>query len=123
MARNGLVPILTSTNISFCQLNMIILKTHFSSDEWKAITKNERKKLGLTKENDGEFWWLKHIITASKCLLDFKPFHAFQDVPGGLCGPVLHDFPVQTDQHLFAFDFQGEDLFAPKFPSERILCK
>ena len=56
---------------------------------------------------------LKNITTTSKCLLDFKPFHAFQDVPGGLCGPVLHDFPVQTDQHVFAFDFQGEELFAP----------
>ena len=27
-----------------------------SSDEWQKITKSDREKIGLTFDNDGEFW-------------------------------------------------------------------
>ncbi len=28
----------------------------FSSDEWNDVEENMKEKLGLNKENDGEFW-------------------------------------------------------------------
>lgn len=28
-----------------------------SSEEWKKVSKSEREKLGVTVQDDGEFWW------------------------------------------------------------------
>ena len=28
----------------------------YSSEEWKSLSEEERTKLGLVKEEDGEFW-------------------------------------------------------------------
>lgn len=28
-----------------------------SSEEWNKVSKSEREKLGVTVQDDGEFWW------------------------------------------------------------------
>ncbi|XP_044283303.1 calpain-6 isoform X2 [Varanus komodoensis] len=43
-----------------------------TSEEWKRVSKAERKKLGLTIENDGEFWmtfedWCKNFTDVDVC--------------------------------------------------------
>ncbi|NWV71663.1 CAN5 protein, partial [Malurus elegans] len=43
-----------------------------SSEEWKKVSDSERKNLGLTVENDGEFWmtfedWCKHFTDVDIC--------------------------------------------------------
>lgn len=34
---------------------MIMYSSH-SSEEWQKVSKSEREKMGMTVEDDGEFW-------------------------------------------------------------------
>jgi len=34
----------------------MILHSSYSSEEWKKVSKSEREKMGMTVEDDGEFW-------------------------------------------------------------------
>lgn len=37
-------------------LAVLCLFAHFSSEEWNKVSKSEREKLGVTVQDDGEFW-------------------------------------------------------------------
>ncbi|XP_032928596.1 calpain-6 [Catharus ustulatus] len=54
-----------------------------SSKEWKKISDSERKNLGLTVENDGEFWmtfedWCKNFTDVDICRTVNTSFFSFQ---------------------------------------------
>lgn len=35
---------------------LVCVFAHFSSEEWNKVSKSEREKLGVTVQDDGEFW-------------------------------------------------------------------
>lgn len=41
----------------FC--GWLLFSRHFSSEEWNKVSKSEREKLGVTVQDDGEFWWVQ----------------------------------------------------------------
>lgn len=36
--------------------SLVCVFAHFSSEEWNKVSKSEREKLGVTVQDDGEFW-------------------------------------------------------------------
>lgn len=38
-------------------IRRVITGLFCSSEEWKKVSKSEREKLGVTVQDDGEFWW------------------------------------------------------------------
>lgn len=49
-------------NFSFLKISLLRDQPVFvclslcSSEEWKKVSKNEREKIGVTVQDDGEFW-------------------------------------------------------------------
>lgn len=48
-----------------------------SSEEWSKVGDTERGNLGITVEDDGEFWWVSLVTTAHP--LSLSPLSAFND--------------------------------------------
>ena len=44
----GVPPLILSPLASLC--------SHPSSEEWQKVSKSEREKMGVTVQDDGEFW-------------------------------------------------------------------
>lgn len=44
----GVPPLTLSCSLPLC--------SHPSSEEWRKVSKSEREKMGVTVQDDGEFW-------------------------------------------------------------------
>lgn len=50
--------VLSCVYVYFSQsgIHRVITGLFYSSEEWKKVSKSEREKLGVTVQDDGEFW-------------------------------------------------------------------
>lgn len=53
----------------------VITTLFCSSEEWKKVSKSEREKLGVTVQDDGEFWWgsrYSYLLDQSRIIVSYQ---------------------------------------------------
>ena len=58
--------------------------TSYRSDEWKLLSDDRKRELGITFEDDGEFWYIIILIHHFSKLC-FTSLHYFREVESMSC--------------------------------------
>lgn len=59
-------------------LYVLLILKYYSSSEWNRISTGEKEKLGLTFEEDGEFWYENYYKTSTFTTTNYFVFDFFR---------------------------------------------
>ena len=51
---------------NYCNKLIYLIDFFLRSPEWRFIPDDEKKKLGLTNDDDGEFWYVFFLVSFSE---------------------------------------------------------